>query len=137
LDFLAAALFDFAMMLSRFWAWGIVSARHMPADRPPELSLEKPPPGTGGIRSLTEGAERRKAHLVVPAFARQALADFASFGGRALNRGERDAFRRSTAAILGFGTVLPGSDGGLFARPIPRLSPRSSFPRPAIEGRPT
>jgi hypothetical protein len=61
LDFLAAALFDFAMMLSRFWAWGIVSARHMPADRPPELSLEKPPPGSGGIRSLTEGAERRNA----------------------------------------------------------------------------
>src|SRR3954462_14003570 len=44
-------------------------------------------------------AERR--HFAVPASA------LAGFGGRALS-GERVAFRRSTAAILGLGTVLPG-----------------------------
>jgi hypothetical protein len=62
--------------------------------------------------------------------------------GRSLHRegppvhdADRRAFRRFTAAILGFGTVLPGPDGGHFARPDPGgFGLRSSGPRPARQG---
>jgi hypothetical protein len=46
--------------------------------------------------------------------------------------------RRSAAAILGLGTVLPGPDGEAFAPPDPPgFRPGSSGPRPALKGGPT
>ena len=71
-------------------------------------------PGAGDVASPgnPREAERRKARLVASAAGasrrkRGPIAACAPASGR------RVAFRRSTAAILGLGTVLPGPDGGM------------------------
>ncbi len=59
----------------------------------------------------TRGMERREAHLV-----------FVSLPASRAKRCEvrkRIALRRSIAAILGEGTVLPGADGGGYSTPDP------------------
>jgi hypothetical protein len=87
------------------------------------------PPNRGGEAPAGAGAERRTPWPALRS-------------GRSLHRegppvhdADRRAFRRFTAASLGFGTVLPGPDGEHFARPDPGgFGLRSSGPRPARQG---
>ena len=123
------------------------SRRSKKANAPPPLlfarrgvRLHCSPPSRGklSLRAKPEGVKRRQALVRIAApVARLAVGPVPEASGTPAHDAGRRAFRRFTAAFCVLGAVLPGSDGGLFARPIPRLSPRSSFPRPAIEGSPT
>ena len=125
-----------ARISSRHAPWRGELARGISASRsPPSRSLEGPrgrgsrPPTEGGEAPAGAGAERRTPWPALRS-------------GRSLHRegppvhhADRRAFRRFTAAILGFGTVLPGPDGEHFARPDPGgFGLRSSGPRPARQG---
>jgi hypothetical protein len=86
--------------------------------------------GYAVILSLTprsfEGMERRVAH------------HSSALCGAACVLADAHAPRRSIAAFLSLGAVLPGADGGLAANRYPGSFRRpSSAPRPAIKGSPS
>jgi len=74
--------------------------------------------------------------LSAVALSREGGSGLASFGGRA-RIGGRVAFRRSTAAILGLGTVLPGLGRLALRQPYREAFAPLVLSRPAIEGSPT
>ena len=99
------------------WRHGFVVSRRMTPDRPSGFSAVRLPRGR-------RSAERR--HFAVPASA------LSGFGGRALS-GERVAFRRSAAAILGLGTVLPGLGRPALHRPYRGAFAPLVLSRPALD----
>ena len=113
----------------RFRAAGPAIIPSPPSLKCPRGPGSRPPKSRGGEAPAGAGAERRTPWPALRS-------------GRSLHRegppahdADRRAFRRFTAAILGFGTVLPGPDGEHFARPDPGgFGLRSSGPRPARQG---
>ncbi len=80
----------------------------------------------------TEGGRAPKGAPVVTASVRLRPCELRrDFGGRARNAG-RVAFRRPTAAILGFGTVLPRLGRQTLRPPYPAAFAAFVPPRPAI-----
>ena len=93
--------------------------------------------GPSKFRLQAEGAKRRQALVRTAApVARLTARPVPAASGTPVHDADRRASRRSTAAILGFGTVLPGLGRRLFARPIAELSPRSSCPVQPLKGSP-
>jgi hypothetical protein len=128
--------FRSARISSRHAPWHGELARGISASRsPPSRPLESP--RGRGVAPRTEGVKRRLALVRNAAPPWPALRSGRSLHreGPPVHHADRRAFRRFTAAILGFGTVLPGPDGEHFARPDPGgFGLRSSGPRPARQG---
>src|SRR5690349_6046648 len=83
-------------------------------------------PGAGDVASpgITRGRRSAERRVLVASAAGASRRERGSFAAGAPASGRRVAFRRSTAAILGLGTVLPGPDRGHAPALIPQAFAR-------------